>query len=105
LSISAIDKVDFVTRNPAGKYVLVILADEPWEDTDDFRGRLEEKANNYTSYFLDGQMRKQYPDCKQDRITIRISSSTQIPQHAAGFIRQLGDALAEHGIDFETEVI
>ena len=71
MSIAAIDKVDLVSKKKSGEYVLIIVADEPWEDTDDFRYKFQRKLNNYCSYFLDSQMKKEYPDLDQRRITVK----------------------------------
>ena len=34
MSIAAIDKVDLVSKKKSGEYVLIIVADEPWEDNE-----------------------------------------------------------------------
>lgn len=81
--------------------MLVIVVDEPWQDSDEFRSLILEKLNNYSSYFLDGQMQRQYPDCKQIRIAVRLSSSMEIPQHAQLYIDRLANAFKEHGLDIE----
>jgi len=83
--------------------MLVIVVDEPWQDSDEFRSLILEKLNNYCSYFLDGQMRREYPDCTQTRICVRLSSTQRIPEHARVYISELADAFKEHGLDVETK--
>ncbi len=102
MSISQINKVDLVTQSRTGEYFLIIVADEPWIDNDDFKYQLQEKLNNYCSYFLDGQMLQEYPDSKQQRITVRISSTTTIPKRLLEFISNLSKATKSSGIDIET---
>lgn len=104
MSISAVDKVDLVSKKKTGDYVLIIVADEAWEDGDEFRYKLQEKLNNYCSYFLDGQMKKEYPDLKQKRITVSISSPTSIPPHTLVFIKKAARAFKMTGLDIEVEV-
>jgi|SRR6266705_1724576 len=103
MSITAIDKVDLVSKKKSGEYVLIIVADESWEDTDDFRHKFQEKLNNYCSYFLDGQMKKEYPDLDQRRITVNISSTTPIPPEAEDFIKKAARAFKMTGLDIESE--
>jgi len=106
MSISKVDKIDLVSRCKAtGNYELVIVADEPWENSDEFRYKLQEKLNNYSTYFLEGQLKKEYPDCRQNRITVRISSTTSIPEDSVHFIEKISDAFRPHGIDVATEVL
>jgi hypothetical protein len=103
MSISATDKIDLVSKKKTGEYVLVIVADEPWRDTDDFRYQLQAKLNSYCSYFLDGQMKKQYPDLDQKRITVSISSTVPIPPESKDFIRKATLAFKLTGLNIESE--
>jgi hypothetical protein len=106
MSISQIDKVDLVARSKkTGAYSLIIVADEPWLDSDEFKYQLQEKLNNYCSYFLNGQMMQEYMDCNQQRITVTISCTTTIPRGLLEFISKLSEAVESHGIDIETELI
>ena len=84
---------------------MIIVADEPWVDSDEFRYLLQEELNNYSAYFLDGQMMQDYPDCKQQRVTVRISSTTVIPKRLQVFITKLSEATKSSGIDIETALI
>jgi hypothetical protein len=103
MSISATNKVDLVSKKKSGEYVLAIVADDPWQDTDDFRSKLQEKLNNYCSYFVDGQMKKQYPDLNQKRIIVSVASSTPIPVEGKEFIRRAAMAFKLTGLDIEAE--
>lgn len=105
MSISKTTTIDLITKSNGNIYVLIIVADEPWVDENNFRYRLQEKLNNYASYFLDGQMRKDYSDCRQTRITVRISSSSPIPTDLQSFISDMANALYTYGIDIETETV
>jgi len=106
MSISRVDKIDLVTRSKEkGNYTLIIVADEPWEDSDEFRYMLQEKINSYVTYFLDGQMKKEYADCKQNRITIKISSTVPIPGHVLTFLSKISEVLYPHGVEIEIEIL
>ena len=102
LSITSLDKIDFVTKKD-GVYSLIILANENWKDTYDFLFLLEGKINNYATYFCNGQMLENYQD--QNRITIRIFSTREIPSGAILFLEKLASALEKHNIDIEAETI
>jgi hypothetical protein len=103
MSVSATNKVDLVSRKKSGEYVLVIVADEPWQDTEDFQRSLQAKLNNYCAYFLDGQMKKEYPDLNQRRITVAIHSATPIPAESVELIKRAARAFKMTGLDIEAE--
>lgn len=105
MSISKTDKVDLISKKKTGEYELIIVADEPWVVNRLQKEYLQEKVNNYCNYFLDGQMAEEYPDCHQKRITVRISSSSEIPEYAMMFISQLAGAFNKYGLDIITEVV
>lgn len=105
MSISQINKVDLISQSKTGEFFLIIVVDEPWVDSDEFKYLLQEKLNNYSAYFLDGQMLQEYPDCKQQRVTVRISSTTAIPKRLQEFISKLSEATKSYGIDIETTLI
>jgi len=106
MSISLIDKIDIITRSNNGKdYVLIVVADEPWDNSNELKYNLQEKFNNYAAYFLDGQMLQDYPDCNQNTITIRVSSTTPIPDHILEFIFEISKVLEPDGVMIETEIL
>ena len=105
MSISQTNQIDLVSQSKkTSEYVLIIVADEPWVDSDEFRYQLQEKLNNYCSYFRDGQMMQEYPACKQQRITVRIDSSATIPKRLLEFISKLSEAIKSYGVDIKTEL-
>jgi hypothetical protein len=104
MALREANKIDLVARTKeSSDYMLVIVVDEPWQDSDEFRSLILEKLNNYCSYFLDGQMRREYPDCTQARILVRLSSTEKIPEHERVFLARLADSFKEHGLDIETK--
>ena len=99
-------KVDLVTRTKeSGDYMLVVVVDEAWDVANDFRTRLLAKLNNYAAYFLDGQMRRDYPEMRQDRMQVRISSMEKIPPAGWAYVTQLTDAFRQHRLDIEAGVL
>jgi hypothetical protein len=106
VSLRDLDKVDLVSRSKdSGEYMLVIVIDEPWQDSDAFRARILEKLNNYCTYFLDGQMYREYPDCQQQRMPVRLSSIEEIPEYAREYVSRLSDAFKQHRLDVEAKQI
>jgi hypothetical protein len=102
VSLREPNKVDLVSRTKGeGEYMLVIVIDEPWQDSEEFRARLLDKLNNYSSYFLDGQMRRQYPDCLQSRMPVRLSSTERLSESARAYIARLATTFGGHGLDIE----
>ena len=103
MSVSATNKVDLVSRKKNGEYVLVVVADEPWQDTEEFQRMFQDKLNNYCAYFLDGQMKGEYADLNQRRITVAIHSATPIPSYSIELIKRAARGFKMTGLDIEAE--
>ena len=99
--LSETHKIDLVTQEKAQgpfRLYLIIEAEEDYP-VDTFERLLTEKANNYTSYFLDGQMSAEYPDLNQKKITLFVQSVNDLKLHYHVLISKLATKLDRFGIE------
>ena len=91
--------VDLVTQNEStGIYqVVLIIEDNEWS-LPNVRSLLQEKANTYLNYVLDGQMRSDYPDSDRAGVEMIIHFGSPPPAEVSGFVDRLLAAINSEGV-------
>lgn len=92
--------VDLVVARRDGSVVLSIFEERPWDGSDARVRELEEKVNAYLTFVLGGHMKRQHPDLKRDRVTIRLDYIGRLDERTRSMLPDIEAALAQYGIDF-----
>jgi hypothetical protein len=73
---NVIDALGIDETGAAGRVLLVIRHDAPWDGSDRQLYLLQEKLNAYLSFALDGEMAAEYPDFARRPLGLRIDCAT-----------------------------
>jgi hypothetical protein len=98
--------VDLITLSADGKTVYMIMSEAgPWDGSTARFARIQDRANEYLAFALDGEMRLRYPESVGKQIHLRLDSDSPPDPASAQFLATLGAALRAHGVEFSVEVL
>jgi hypothetical protein len=98
--------IDLVTLNhKAGDVRLIMVQTDSWDGSARETAELEEKAQTYASFALDGQLVRTYPEAAGRPVTIQLDCPSQPEGHTAAVIAELKERLQKSGIKFELNIL
>jgi hypothetical protein len=93
--------VDLVTHDEqTGEYALIMVASQPWSDTDEQLTRLLQKIYNYLSFALDEGLVTAFPDASGKPLRIQLDCVTRPTESVRQVIEHARPRLDEHNIRF-----
>jgi hypothetical protein len=88
----------------AGRVILVIRHDAPWEGSDRQLYLLQEKLNAYVSFALDGEMAEAFPDFAGRPVGLRVESAATPDARTLHLLAHVRRQIAFQDITLEVRV-
>ena len=87
MAIDQTDKVDFISIDENDKSVFLTISDHlDWTNVEGHLLMLQEKINNYITFYESEQLYEEYPKAKNKRIVFNIIAKEEFPPEAVEFL-------------------
>lgn len=97
--------IDFVTHDPSGEVVLVMVEGREWDGSDERLFELQEKINSYASFAVDGQLVEQHPELAGKPVRLELRCVGPPDPKTASFLDMVRGKLDEEGLEFGIQQI
>lgn len=100
------DIIDLVTHNAdTDQYKLIISKEGNWDESRLEFDALHEKISNYLNFIVGGQLVRDYPEAAGKPACIQLDYAVPPPPFILELLIACKQALAGHGIAFETQLL
>ena len=105
VSIDDPDVIDFVTEDPTGHVVLVMVEGRQWDGSDDRLTELDNKINTYASFVFEKELVAKYPDLAGKPIVFELRCVDAPDSKTARFLATVSEKLKKLGVQFDVRQI
>lgn len=97
MSITELEKIDFISIDPEGIVRLTISDHLDWKDEEFHLRILQDKINRYLEFIESRQIYEKYPDAQGKELRIDVISKYEFTTLGNNFIKAVNDKLVELG--------
>ena len=98
MSITELEKIDFISIDPKGLVRLTISDHLDWDDEELHLRTLQDKINRYIEFIESRQIYEKYSDAEGKELRIDVVSKYEFTTLGNNFIRVVNDRLVELGL-------
>ena len=105
MSVEDSSVVDFVTVEPSGEVILVMVEGRDWDGSDERLYELQEKINSYSAFVRDGEIREKYPELTGRPVRLELRCVGVPDPRTAHFLELVRSRLQEERLGFSVKQI
>lgn len=106
MGVQHTNSIDVIAHDPASDVVTLIMSEtRPWDGSDRRLFELQEKANAYVSFALDGEMLEIYPQFAGKNCRLLLETSSKLDPPALALVAAIRGQISFQGIDFVVRVV
>jgi hypothetical protein len=97
--------IDFVTHDPSGEVILVMVEGREWDVSKERLFQLQEKINSYASFASDSELIEKYPELAGRPVRLELRCVGAPDPGTANFLDRVRGRLREEGLSFSVKQI
>jgi hypothetical protein len=106
MSVEDAHLVDFISFDPTGEIVLIMVEGREWDGSNRRRlFELQEKVNSYASFACEGQLFEQHPELVGKQVRLELRCISPPDPATAKFLDMVREKLMERGLPFAIKQI